>query len=345
MKAFRFYEAGAPWRLEDTPTPSVGAHDVLVRIKASGICGSDLHYAHGRVVPPRTPVTLGHEVAGVVERTGDRVSSVAVDERVCVHYIVSCGSCVHCSQGRDNRCRNRQSIGHHLDGGFAEYILVPERNAFRLPGEIPFDQGAIIGCAVSTPFHALRVGEFQPGDAVAVFGLGGVGMHAVAWARALGAGLVIGIDIVDFKLGLARELGADEVIDANEADPVETIMGLTDGWGVDLALECAGHEKTVEAAVKSVGGRSRYESGRVVCVALYTKPVTIPGAWTLREGALRRSGDHTGDELRRVIQLVKAGRIDLSRSITHRLPFEELPRGLKILDEKGEDVIRVVLLQ
>jgi len=171
LKAFRFYEPGAPWKLEDVPTPKVGANDVLVKIKASGICGTDLHYKHGRAQPGKVPIILGHEIAGVVEKCGANVRNVNV---------------VHCSRGNDNRCQNRRSIGHHVDGGFAEYIAIPARNAFKLPTEIPFDQGAIIGCAVATPFHALKVGEFEPGDTVAVFGLGGVGMHAVIWARALG---------------------------------------------------------------------------------------------------------------------------------------------------------------
>jgi len=316
----------------------------LVRIKASGICGTDLHYRHGRMQPGKVPIILGHEIAGVIEKCGDAVENTNVGDRVCVHYIISCGDCVHCSQGNDNRCRRRRSIGHHVDGGFAEYISIPERNAFRLPDEIPFDQGATIGCAVSTAFHALKVGELQAGDAVAVFGLGGVGMHAVAWARALGASKVIGVDVSDFKLRLAKELGADFTINASEEDPVKGIKDLTDGLGVNVSLEIAGLEKTMEQALLSAS-ESGYASGRVVSVAAQFDPIRIVGLRTLREGALRKSGDHTRDELKRVIDLVRARRIDLSKSITHRLPFRELNRGLDLLDEKKEDVLRIVLLQ
>ena len=344
LKAFRFYEPGAPWKLEDVPTPKVGANDVLVKIKASGICGTDLHYKHGRAQPGKVPIILGHEIAGVVEKCGANVRNVNVGDRVCVHYIISCGDCVHCSRGNDNRCQNRRSIGHHVDGGFAEYIAIPARNAFKLPTEIPFDQGAIIGCAVATPFHALKVGEFEPGDTVAVFGLGGVGMHAVIWARALGASKVIGIDIIDFKLRLAKELGADYTVNALEEDPVKTIKDLTDGLGVNIALEVAGSEKTMNDAIQSVC-ESNYASGRVVSVAAQFGSIKITGRRTLVEGALRKSGDHTRDELRRIIDLVKAGRIDLSKSITHRLPFEELNHGLELLDEKKENILRAVLLQ
>jgi len=342
MRAFRFYKPNVPWELEEIPTPTVGADEVLVKIRASGICGTDLHYRHGRTLPEKIPITLGHEAAGVIEEVGEKVEGLVVSDRVCIHYVQSCGNCVHCSQGNDNRCRNRRSFGHHVDGGFAEYALIPARNAFKLPEEVPFDQGAIIGCAVSTPFHALKIGEFQPGDTVAVFGLGGVGMHAVAWARIFGASMIIGVDVADFKLHLAKELGADAVINVSEEDPVKAIMALTDGWGVDISLECAGTEKTMKDAIESVCGRSRYASGRVVSVAAQFQPIQVVG---LREGALRKSGDHTRDELRRIIGLVKSKRINLSRSVTHRLPFTELNRGLDILNKKREDVLKVVILQ
>lgn len=174
MKAFRFYEPKSPLKLEEVPAPTIEDNEVLVKIKAAGICGTDLHYKHGRIKPGKIPITLGHEIAGVVEEVGSKVRNVNVGDRVCVHYIISCGNYVHCSQGNDNRCRNRRSIGHHADGGFAEYLSIPSRNAFKLPDEIPFEQGAIIGCAVSTAFRALLVGEFKPGDTVAVFGLGGL---------------------------------------------------------------------------------------------------------------------------------------------------------------------------
>jgi len=345
MKAFRFYEPEVPWKLEEIPTPTIGDEDVLVKIKASGICGTDLHYKHGRMEPGKIPITLGHEIAGIVEEIGNQVSDVKLGERVCVHYIISCGECVHCSQGNDNRCRNRRSIGHHVNGGFAEYISIPAGNALKLPEEMPFEQGAIVGCAVSTAFHALRVGEFQPGDSVAVFGLGGVGMHVVAWARALGASKIVGVDVAGFKLRLAKEFGADFTINAAEQDPVKEIRYLTDGWGVDVSLEVAGTEKTMEYAILSACGNSPYASGSVVSVAAQFQPIQIVGMRTLREGALRKSGDHTRDDLRRVIDLVRAKRIDLSKSITHRFPFDKLNQGIELLEERKEDVLRIVMLQ
>jgi len=345
VKAYRFHKPGISLELEDIPVPKVGPTDVLVKIKASGLCGTDMHYIHGHMQPGKVPIVLSHEAAGIVEEVGEVTRWTSPGDRVVIHYPMSCGVCLHCSQGNDSRCRNRVSFGHHVDGGFSEYAVIPERSAFKLPEEIPFDQGAIIGCAVSTPFHALRVGEFQPGDSVAVFGLGGVGMHGVAWARVFGARLVIGVDIVDFKLGLAKELGADITVNAAEEDPVKAIMDLTDGWGVDVALECAGTEETMRAAIQSVCGKVPYASGRVVSVAAMFKPVVIEGMRALREGAFKKSGDHTRDDLRRVLELVKARRIDLSKSITHRLPFDRLNDGIRMMEDKKENVIRIVVCQ
>ncbi len=167
-------------------------------------------------------------------------------------------------------------------------------------------------------------------------------MHAIALARVFGASKIIGVDVVDFKLRMAKELGADYTINASEEDAVREIADLTDGWGVDVSLECAGTEKTMESAIASVCGKSRYASGRAISVAAQFQPLKVVG---LREGVLKKSGDHSRDELRRVVQLVKSKRVDLSRSITHRLPFEELNKGLDILDNKEEDVLRIVVLQ
>ncbi len=342
MKAYRFYAPNQPLKLEEVPIPKMGPEDVLVKIKASGICGTDVNYKLGKMLPYKTPLITGHEIAGVIEEVGENVKYLKEGDRVVIHYILSCGRCTHCDQGFDNRCRNRKSIGAHVDGGFAEYIVVPARNAFILPNNISFEEGAIIGCAVSTPFHALRLGGFRPGDVVVVYGLGGVGMHGIAWARALGASIVIGVDILDYKLRLAKEFGADIVINPKEENPVKVIRDVTDGYGADLVLECAGAKETVKAAIESVKGKSRYESGRVVIVAHPPGPIEVT---SLREGALYFSGDHTRDELRRIIQLVKNRRIDLSKSITHRLPFSELNRAIDLLAEKRENVLKVVVVQ
>ena len=344
MKAYVYRDSGAPWNMEDVPDPQPGPREVLIKVEAAGICGTDLHYRHGRTRAYTAPLIPGHEIAGTVAALGDGVQGVAVGDRACVHYVRSCGRCVHCDAGNDNRCRNRRSIGSHVDGGFAQYIAVPDRNAFKLPDSISTEDGAIIGCAVSTAYHALRLARLQPGETVAVFGLGGVGLHAAAWAKALGAGLVIGVDNVDAKLQIAAAHGADVVLHSERDNPAEAIHALTDGYGAEVALECSGHPRCMEAAIQCVHGKSAYESGRVVGVAVLLEPVVLPEPGSFREGAFMRSGDHTRAELRQVIRLVETGRVDLSRSVTHRFAFDELEKAMELIESRKETVIRAVLM-
>ncbi|NLE77951.1 MAG: alcohol dehydrogenase catalytic domain-containing protein, partial [Chloroflexi bacterium] len=179
MKAVRLTAIGRALELQDIPRPAVGPQDVLVRICAAGICHSDVHYRAGTSSVGPLPQTLGHEVAGVVEEVGSQVAAVAPGQRVCLHYMVTCGECAHCRRGQEQFCLHGQMIGKHRDGGYAEYIAMPARSVVPLPPEIPFEQGAIAMCSSATSFHALRKARLQAGETVAVFGVGGLGMSAV----------------------------------------------------------------------------------------------------------------------------------------------------------------------
>ena len=161
MKAIRMVETGKPLELQQIPIPSIGEKDILVRVRAAGICHSDAHYRAGRSRMGMMPITLGHEVAGEVELIGPQVTKVKAGERVCLHYNISCGDCYHCSTGNEQFCDTVRMIGHHVDGGYAEYIAVPERNAIHLPDEIPFEEGATLMCASATALHALHKAKSQ----------------------------------------------------------------------------------------------------------------------------------------------------------------------------------------
>ncbi len=184
----------------DAPAPGDG--EILVRVMAAGICHSDAHYRSG-VGSTRHPLTLGHEVAGVVAATGTGVSSPRVGDRVCLHYLVTCGACMDCRAGREQFCATGQMIGKDRDGGFAQLVCVPARNAHPLPDTIPFEQGAIMMCSSATALHALRKARVRTGETVAVFGVGGLGVSAVQLARALGASAVYAVDLNPAKLALA----------------------------------------------------------------------------------------------------------------------------------------------
>lgn len=343
MKAARLHRIGEGLRIDRVRVPELGAHDVLIDIKASGICHSDLNYRDGVAPVGKMPIILGHEMAGVVAEVGNRVEEVEEGDRVCVHYVISCGNCVFCSSGKENLCEKYQMMGKDVDGGFAEYIKVPARNVLRLPGAIPFEQGAILGCAVSTAFHALRRGRVNVGDTVVICGVGGLGIHAVQLAaKIFGAGEVIAVDVSDEKLKLAKKLGADEVINAAEEDPAERVREITDGRLADVALDFVGLRKTIEKAIDSVG-----KGGRAVIVGIGLEDVRVSPYGTIiaKEMELIGVNDHLKSELAQLIKLAGSGKIDLSSSVTHRVPLEDVNRGMEILKMKIGNPIRVVAVQ
>lgn len=328
-----------PLKLEEIPPPTVGEEDVLVRIKAAGICGSDISILkRGFSKPPKLPIILGHEMSGIIERVGTKVRDVSIGERVAVDYVISCGQCFYCNQGAESLCTSAKGLGSSIDGGYAEYVAVPARNVLKLPESIPFDQAAIMGCAVATAFHAVGVAQMRPGDTVAIYGLGGVGIHVVKWAKALGAGKIVGIDADPGKLKVAKEFGCETALNPLDGDTVPKIMEVTHGFGADVAIECVGNKDALEQAIACLG-----KQGRMVFVGNYYGKISIdPCDFNNNEKHAIGSCDHTRNDLRRIIQLVVSGRIDLSTSITHRVRFEELVQGLEILDARTESPLRVV---
>ncbi|HZM22578.1 MAG TPA: zinc-binding dehydrogenase, partial [Anaerolineales bacterium] len=256
MKSVRMIEAGKPLQLQEIPIPEIGTKDVLVRVRAAGICHSDAHYRAGRSGMGFLPITLGHEVAGVIEEIGSEVTNVKVGDRVCLHYNITCGDCYYCTTGNEQFCDTVKMLGHHVDGGYAEYIAIPARNAIRLPKELPFEEGATLMCASATALHALRKGRIKAGETVAIFGVGGLGLSAIQLARALGAIEVFAVDIKQDKLELASEYNAIP-IDASRTDAVEEIRKRTRGKGVNVALEMIGLSATMIQAIDSLGFMGR----------------------------------------------------------------------------------------
>src|ERR1700682_5049602 len=204
MKAVRLAAIGSPLEETKIEIPSIGPCHVLIRVRAAGICHSDAHYRAGLSPVNVPPLTLGHEIAGVVETTGADVRNFKPGDRVCVHYLVTCGNCAFCLAGNEQFCPSDEMMGKHRDGGYAEFIAVPERSVFRLPDEIPFEQGAIVMCSSATSLHALNKARLRAGETVAIFGIGGLGISAIQLARHLGAGKIFAVDINPRKLELAE---------------------------------------------------------------------------------------------------------------------------------------------
>jgi len=342
MLAIRFDEEGQPPSVSEVEKPTPGPSEVLVEMHAASICGSEVHLLKGSMAPGNPPITIGHEGSGVVAETGEAVTNVDVGDHVIPNYILSCGNCRQCLQGYDNRCRERESLGHSVDGTFAEYLVVPERCAVPLDENVPLEWGSIAGCAVSTAFHAIERSEMDAGDTVTVFGVGGVGIHAVMWADFLGAGTVIATDLNGANLEAAEAYGADITVNGHEENVLEVVDRETGGWGTDIAIECSGAAAAMEQAVESIRANTRFESGNVVSVGIQEAPLKAE-YYGLREGIITVSGDHTRYDLHRIVRLLESGAVDLSDSVTHRITLHDIDKGLRLMKQTDERVGRIVI--
>jgi propanol-preferring alcohol dehydrogenase len=340
MLASRLHKIGTKLILDRVPIPNIGSQEVLVDVKAAGICHSDLNYRNGIAPVRKLPITLGHEIAGVVNKTGSRVTRVHVGDRVLVHYVISCGTCIYCRHGQENYCTRYQMIGKDVDGGFAEFVKVPARSLLKLPKTIPFEQAAIMGCAVPTAYHALKRARVKGGDTVVVFGVGGLGIHAVQLAKKVfGAGLIIAVDIYAWKLDHARRFGAKTTINAASHDVANVVRKVTDGKLSNVVLDFVGREDSIQNAIESTG-----KGGRMVLVGIGADSMQISPYRTLigKEMEVIGVDDHLGTELTELISLVRSGKIDLSESVTHTVPLSQVSQGLQLLAANHGKVIRIV---
>ena len=305
MRAVRLTRVGKPLQEAEVDLPEIGASDVLVRVAACGICHSDEHYRAGISRLDRLPVTLGHEIAGWIEKVGADIKHVAPGDRVCVHYLTHCGSCEFCVRGVEQFCRTGQMIGKHRDGGYAEFIKVPGANAFPLPDEIPFEVGAIMMCSSATALHALNKARLKPGESVAIFGFGGLGFSALQLARTSDCDQIYVVEINPAKLASAKTLGAIG-IDARKGNPAEQIADATNGKGVDISLELIGSARTMRQAVQCLGAL-----GRAAFVGLTAESMSIYPYTELinKEAEIVGVSDHLATELPTLIEFARSGKL------------------------------------
>jgi propanol-preferring alcohol dehydrogenase len=344
MKSIRMIAVNQPLESHDLPIPIPQADQVLVQVRAAGICHSDAHYRGGVSPVYPLPLTLGHEISGVVVETGLNATRLKPGDRICLHYLLTCGECQFCIRGAEQFCLSGRMLGHHADGGYAEYIAVPERNAVPLPDEIPFEQGATLMCASATAFHALRKSRLVGGERVAIFGVGGLGLSAVQLAFALGALDVYAVDLDPAKLALAARYGAHPVhVGPGLPDPAEQIRQLTHGNGADVALELIGLPQTMEQALRSLA-----VFGRAVIAGISSRPMQINTYQHLLgpEAELIGSNDHLLSELPPLIELARRGKLDLSSAVSQTVPLDTaiVNQVLDDLQAFGSEGIRTVIV-
>jgi len=339
VKAAVFDGSGKPLALREIPTPEPKPGEVLVRIAACGICHTDLHFLdHGVPTTKAPPLVLGHEASGTVEALGEGVSSLHAGDRVLLPAVYGCGRCRSCRGGRENLCPSLVFFGSSVDGAFAEFLAAPAEICFPVPEGIPLEEVAIVADAVSTPFHAVRNrARVRPGETVAVFGCGGVGMNVVQCAFLAGA-RVLAIDLDPEKLALARELGAQAVIDASrEPEPARAIRRIADG-GVDVAFEAIGRPATIRAAFDSLR-----RGGRLCVIGFTASDVPIPGSRVMfHELEILGSLGCPTSEYPALLALVRSGRIRLAPLVTARVPLEQIGEGFDRA-RRGEGLRTVVI--
>ena len=254
MRAALFHHADQPLRVGELDPPSPLPDEVLITIRACGICGTDVHIAKEGSIPTAfTPIALGHEPAGVIAALGSKVSGWQVGDRVVSHPAAFCGECPACRQGREGLCLKPAIFGIGRHGAMAEQMAAPARCLVKLPDSIPFDVGAILTDAVSTPYHAVvRRAQLAAGENVAVIGCGGLGSQAIRFCKLFGAGKIIAVDRNPSALAAAGNAGATDLIQVGEAPVHKQVQQLTLGMGVDLAFEFVGLPQTIETALRGL---------------------------------------------------------------------------------------------
>jgi 2-desacetyl-2-hydroxyethyl bacteriochlorophyllide A dehydrogenase len=339
MKAMVLERFGEPLQLREVPLPQLGVDEALVRVTACGLCGTDLKISTGKLAGTPLPLIMGHEPAGEVVEVGSAVSSVQVGDQVAVHFYVTCGRCEFCRTNRDSLCPSLSGrLGFELDGGFAEYLKVPSNNLFPISSAVPPEQVAVLGDCVATVWHAVRRrAEVGPGQDVVVMGTGGLGVHAIQVLRLSGA-RIIGVDIAPQKLELARQMGADDVVDARREDVAARILELTHGTGVDAVLEFVGLPNIVEADLRVL------KRGGVLVLLGYAPDQHFHAASTdvvLTEKRIVGSRASSKQDLIDVIRLVERGA--LKPVITKRFPLQQVNEAMNLLGA-GEILGRAVVI-
>jgi 2-desacetyl-2-hydroxyethyl bacteriochlorophyllide A dehydrogenase len=342
------FQAPGEIRVEERPDPELGApDDAIVRVEATGICGSDLHIYHGRVaIEPG--FVIGHEYVGTVVAAGDAVSEVAVGDRVLGTYCTACGRCFFCRRGEYHKCDAGRVFGHgatlgSLPGAQAELVAVPSANLTlrRVPEGLSDEVALFAGDVAGTGYHAVcgdaaRPQPLEPGSSVAVLGLGPVGLSAVQVAKASGASVVVAVDSVADRLEVARSFGA-VAVHLTEADPRARVKELTGGRGVDLSVDAVGHPEALDLAC-----RLARKAGTVSVTGVYAERAEVHmGVVWIKALNWRTGHANVIGHLDRVLAMLSSGVLDPGPLITHRMSLDEAPEAFAIYDRR--EALKIVL--
>jgi len=328
--------------LVEMPEPDIGPDDVLVRVRACGICGSDVHGLDGSSGRRKPPLIMGHEAAGEVARAGANVRDLKPGDRVTFDSTVYCGNCYFCARGDLNLCDNRQVLGvspgeYRRHGAFAEFVSVPRRIVYRLPDSFPYEHAALIE-AVSIGVHAVSITPVKLGDAAVIVGAGMIGSVTLQAAKAAGCTRVICVDVDDSKLARAKEIGATDVLNAANTDVPKGVYEMTGGRGADVAFECVGQTEPVRSSIASVR-----KGGMVTLVGNISPNIEIPLQSVVTRQIRLQGSCASNGEYPQCIDLMSRGIIKVDPLISAVAPLSEGPSWFNRLYNHEPNLMKVVL--
>jgi 2-desacetyl-2-hydroxyethyl bacteriochlorophyllide A dehydrogenase len=337
-------------RLDEVPRPHAGPGDALIRVTLTTICGTDLHIVRGEY-PVRPGLIIGHEPVGVIEELGAGVTGYAIGDRVFVGAITPCGQCLACLSGHLSQCGHGSGyeaiggwrFGNTIDGAQAEYLVVPnaQANLAKIPDDVTDEQVVLLADIASTGISGAEAGGVRIGDSVAVFAQGPIGLCASVGARLMGAAMVIGIDGDDRRLAMAGKMGVDVVLDYRTVDVVGEIKRLTNG-GVDVAIEALGTQQTFENALRVLR-----PGGTLSSLGVYSGKLQMPydafaaGLGDYRIVTTLCPGGK--ERMRRLIEMVRRGKLDLRPLLTHRFKLDEIKEAYRVFGERLDGVMKVAI--
>jgi threonine dehydrogenase-like Zn-dependent dehydrogenase len=334
----------APYKFEfkDVPHPLVGDNDVLVRVRAVGICGSDLHGSTGKTGRRIPPIIMGHEASGVVEAVGKNAEGLAVGDRITFDSTVYCNQCPACRQGKVNLCKERMILGVSIpafrrDGCMAEYVVMPWWITYKLPDAVSFEDAALVEPA-AVSMHAARVTPIEVNDAVAVIGAGPIGLFAIQAAKVRGAGAVIAMDVREERLALAKQLGATATINTSSGDVGAALRKAIGRPDVDAIMEAVGLPATMELAFKIIK-----LGGQITLIGNVSKEIPLPLQEVIMREITVRGSFAIAGEYRACLDLMAQGRIQTKPLISRIMPLSEGQQAFDMLYKEDPTLMKIVL--
>lgn len=331
-------KAGPGFTFKEVDIPQPGPGEVIIKVRAVGICGSDIPIFNGvRAVP--FPLIPGHEFAGEIVEIGEGVSGFNVGDRVAPSLVISCGSCDYCKRGLESMCDSLTEIGIHIDGGFADYAKAPAKVLHKLPDQVTFVEGASVD-PVASAYHSVRKANINPADTVVVFGPGPIGLYALQLARIEGASKVImvGAPGDEERLRIASELGADAVLlTRDQEELLKQIRDLSGGKMADVVIEATGVPEVFATCLEAVR-----KEGRIGLTGVFHRPTEVLLSQIVKkEITVRGSFCYTWLEFGTCLNLIAAGKVRIDNIVSHRLPLRDMERALEMLNRK--EALKIVL--